>query len=102
MSPPRPLAHHVLPGNTADIAVFRYAVADLKKRFAVRQVAVVADRSVISEPLLDALNKDGMAILWDTLAVFSICQGSSYFRFGVRKLHRSIVAIAISIGHSIS
>jgi len=34
-------------------------------------------------------------------AVFSICDGSSYFRFGVCKLHRSIVAGAISFCCSI-
>jgi formate dehydrogenase assembly factor FdhD len=34
-------------------------------------------------------------------AVFSICDGSSYFRFGVCDLHRSIVAGAISFCYSI-
>jgi len=58
-----PVAHHVFPGNTADIAVFRYAVADLRKRFVVRRVVVVADRGVVSEPLLDALDKEGIGYI---------------------------------------
>ena len=49
-----PVAHHVFPGNTADKDIFRYAVADLRKRFTVRRVVVVADRGVVSGPLLDA------------------------------------------------
>lgn len=53
-----PVAHHVFPGNTADITAFRYAVADLRKRFAVRRVVAVADRGVVSEPLLEALDKE--------------------------------------------
>ena len=53
-----PVAHHIFPGNTADIAAFRYAVADLRGRFAVRRVVVVADRGVVSEPLLEALHKE--------------------------------------------
>ena len=58
-----PVAHHVFPGNTADIAVFRYAVADLKKRFGVKRVAIVADRGVVSMPLLDALDKEGIGYI---------------------------------------
>lgn len=58
-----PVAHHVFPGSTADIAVFRYAVADLRKRFAVRRVVVVADRGVVSEPLLAALDKEGISYI---------------------------------------
>jgi hypothetical protein len=53
-----PIAHHVFPGNTADIAAFKFAVADLRKRFAVRRVVVVADRGVVSEPLLKALDDE--------------------------------------------
>jgi hypothetical protein len=53
-----PVAHHVFPGNTADITAFRYAVADLRKRFAVHRVVAVADKGVVSEPLLEALDKE--------------------------------------------
>ncbi len=58
-----PVAHHVFPGNTADIAVFRYAVADLRKRFAVRRVVIVADRGVVSEPLLKALDREDIGYI---------------------------------------
>jgi hypothetical protein len=58
-----PVAHHVFPGNTADITVFRYAQAFLKKRFAVRRVVVVADRGVVSEPLLEALDREGIGYI---------------------------------------
>lgn len=51
-----PVAHYVFPGNTADINAFRQALKDLKGRFPLDgRVVVVADRGVVSEPLLQAL-----------------------------------------------
>lgn len=51
-----PVAHYVFPGNTADINAFRRALSDLKGRFPLDgRVVVVADRGVVSEPLLQAL-----------------------------------------------
>jgi len=44
-----PVAHHVFPGNTADIHAFRAALDDLKQRFPIRRVVIVADRGVVSE-----------------------------------------------------
>jgi transposase len=58
-----PVAHHVFPGNTQDITAFRYAVADLRRRFAIRRVIIVADRGVVSEPLLEALDGEGMGYI---------------------------------------
>lgn len=58
-----PVAHHVFPGNTADITMFRYAIADLRKRFTLRRVVVVADRGVVSEPLLKALDEEAMGYI---------------------------------------
>jgi len=55
-----PVAHHVFPGNTADIAAFRYAIADLRRRFPIRRVVIIADRGVVSELLLEELELDGM------------------------------------------
>jgi transposase len=55
-----PVAHHVLPGNTADIKAFRYAIADLRQRFPIRRVVIIADRGVVSEPLLEELEGEGM------------------------------------------
>src|SRR4030042_1102626 len=54
-----PIAHHVFPGNTADISLFRQAVEDLKERFAVRQVVIVADRGVGSGGLRGGLGGEG-------------------------------------------
>jgi transposase len=55
-----PVAHHVFPGNTADIKAFRYAIADLRCRFPIRRVVIIADRGVVSEPLLEDLEQEGM------------------------------------------
>jgi len=52
-----PVAHHVFPGNTADISAFRSALKDLKERFYLRRVAIVADRGVVSEELIEELGK---------------------------------------------
>lgn len=58
-----PIAHHVFPGNTADITIFTQAIADLRKRLAVRRVVIVADRGVVSESLLEALDKGGIGYI---------------------------------------
>jgi hypothetical protein len=47
-----PVAHHVFPGNTADINAFRVALADLRRRFPIRRVVIVADRGVVSEGII--------------------------------------------------
>ncbi len=52
-----PVAHHVLPGNTADITAFRAAIKDLRQRFSIRRVVIVADRGVVSEEVMDELEK---------------------------------------------
>lgn len=55
-----PVAHYVFPGNTADINAFRQALKDVKGRFPLGgRVVVVADRGVVSEPLLEALEGEG-------------------------------------------
>lgn len=55
-----PVAHYVFPGNTADIEAFRQALGDVKGRFPLEgRVVVVADRGVVSEPLLQALEVEG-------------------------------------------
>ena len=53
-----PIAHHVFPGNTADINAFRYALKDAKGRFPLGKVVIVADRGVVSEELLEALEAE--------------------------------------------
>jgi transposase len=53
-----PVAHHVFPGNTADIRAFRVALDDLRRRFPIRRVVIVADRGVVSEEIMADLEKD--------------------------------------------
>ena len=53
-----PVAHHVFPGNTADINAFRVALADLRRRFPIRRVVIVADRGVVSEELMEELERE--------------------------------------------
>jgi transposase len=50
-----PVAHHVFPGNTADINAFRAELDDLRQRFPLRRVVIVADRGVVSEELIEEL-----------------------------------------------
>ena len=44
-----PIAHHVFAGNTADVSTLPGVMADLKERFGVGKIALVADRGLISE-----------------------------------------------------
>jgi len=53
-----PVAHHVFPGNTADITAFRAALKDLRQRFCIRRVVIVADRGVVSEEIMEELEKE--------------------------------------------
>jgi|Deesub1362A_J573_1020465.scaffolds.fasta_scaffold14089_1 transposase len=50
-----PVAHHVFPGNTADINTFRAAIKDVRERFQLRRVIFVGDRGMVSPALLDEL-----------------------------------------------
>jgi len=52
-----PVAHHVFPGNTADISAFRVALADLRRRFPIRRVVIIADRGVVSGGLIEELEQ---------------------------------------------
>ena len=44
-----PVAHHVFPGNTADVSTLSGVMEDLQRRFGVGRIALVADRGLISE-----------------------------------------------------
>ncbi|AWB33048.1 IS1634 family transposase [Orrella marina] len=50
-----PLAHHVWPGNTAEVQTLQSAVADILKRFPVQRLIVVADRGLLSMETLEQL-----------------------------------------------
>lgn len=52
-----PVAHHVFPGNTADINAFKVTIQDLKQRFNIRRVIIVADRGCVSDNLIEDLEK---------------------------------------------
>jgi len=52
-----PVAHHVFPGNTADINAFRAGIKDLRQRFLIRRVVIVADRGVVSGEVIEELEQ---------------------------------------------
>jgi transposase len=52
-----PVAHHIFPGNIADIEAFRVALADLRRRFPIRRVVIIADRGVVSGKLIEDLEE---------------------------------------------
>ena len=58
-----PVAHHVFPGNTADINAFQVALKDLKQRFSIRRVIIVADRGVVSEAVIEGLEQEKMGYI---------------------------------------
>lgn len=53
-----PIAHEVWPGNTADKATLKRAVADLKRRFKIDRAIFVGDRGVFAVKALDELEKN--------------------------------------------
>ena len=54
-----PIAHEVFAGNTADVSTLAGRLTDLQARFGVGKIAVVADRGLISEANLDAVQAAG-------------------------------------------
>jgi len=58
-----PVAHRVFPGNTADINAFQVALKDLRQRFPIRRVIVVADRGMVSEAVIEGLEKEEMGYI---------------------------------------
>lgn len=59
-----PVAHQVFPGNTADIETFRIALEDIKKRFNIDRVVIVADRGMISNGLIEEIKKEGLSYIF--------------------------------------
>lgn len=53
-----PVAQHIFPGNTADIYAFRAAIEDIRRRFCIRRVIIVADRGMVSGQLMEELEKE--------------------------------------------
>jgi hypothetical protein len=56
-----PIAHHVFPGNTNDASTLPMVLSDLKKRFGVGAITVVADRGLISADNVSELTEAGFA-----------------------------------------
>ena len=54
-----PIAHHVFPGNTGDVATLPAVLGDLAERFAVGRICVVADRGLISAANVEAVAEAG-------------------------------------------
>ena len=54
-----PIAHHVFAGNTADRSTLEIVCTDLKERFGVGRVCLVADRGLISADNLETLQQQG-------------------------------------------
>jgi transposase len=54
-----PVAHQVFPGNMADVNAFRQTLQDLRERFPLRRVIIVADRGVVSEEIMAELEHSG-------------------------------------------
>lgn len=55
-----PIAHEVFPGNTAEVETFRHVLADVRKRFELGRVILVADRGMVSEKVLREIEEAGL------------------------------------------
>ena len=56
----RPICTELWPGNTADVSALLPIVDRLRARFAIGRVCVVADRGLISQPTIAALEERGL------------------------------------------
>jgi hypothetical protein len=56
-----PVAWEVYPGNTADVVAMEKMINRLRKRLAIRDVVVVADRGMISRDIIKLLTQDNDA-----------------------------------------
>jgi hypothetical protein len=56
-----PIAHHVFAGNTADVTTLPGVLEDLKARFGVGGICVVADRGLVSADNLQSLGTQGFS-----------------------------------------
>ena len=55
-----PIAHYCFPGNTADVSAFQQAFTDIKSRFPIRRIILVADRGCTSQTVMTAIKNLGM------------------------------------------
>jgi len=55
-----PVAHQIFPGNTHDTTTFRAALKDIRTKFNIDRVILVADRGMVSEDILREIEKAGL------------------------------------------
>ncbi|NLU50964.1 MAG: transposase [Syntrophomonadaceae bacterium] len=55
-----PVAHQVFPGNTTDVDTFKHALFQVKDRSRLGKVILVGDRGMVSEKLLNEIEKAGL------------------------------------------
>jgi len=58
-----PVAHQVFPGDMADIDTFRACIKDVKGKFSIDRVILVADRGMISQKLLKEIEEAGLSYI---------------------------------------
>ena len=61
-----PICCHMWPGNTADVRTLLPIVDQLKKRFGITEICIVADRGMIQAKTLEALEKRGIRYILGT------------------------------------
>lgn len=74
-----PLAHHVWPGNTAEVQTLQSAVADILKRFDIQRIILVADRGLLSMETLKQLK--GLKVKDKPLEFIMAVPGRRYGEF---------------------
>lgn len=55
-----PIAHQVFPGNTAEVNTFREALTQVRQRFNLRKVILVADRGMVAKKVLKEVEAAGL------------------------------------------
>ena len=55
-----PIAHEVFPDNTVEVETFRHILAEVRMRFNLGRVILVADRGMVSEKMLQEIEKAGL------------------------------------------
>jgi transposase len=74
-----PLAHHVWPGNTAEVQTLQSAVTDILKRFNIQRIILVADRGLLSMETLKQLK--GLKVKDKPLEFIMAVPGRRYGEF---------------------
>jgi transposase len=86
-----PLAHHVWPGNTAEVSTLQSALTDILERFPIQRIIVVADRGLLSMETLEQLK--GLKVKERPLEFIMAVPGRRYNEFApiLSELHEDEV-----------